>query len=404
MIRNVNNVLLIALFFFNFLSSAAQSDYRQGYIIKNNNDTIFGYIDYRADISNSKKCYFVKELGGEVNEYMPGEIFGYRFEDSKYYITKTIELNKEKRTIFIEFLLKGIVDLYYYVDEKGDHYFIDNKKGEFVELTSSDQILYKQEFGRTGYMTTTYLSKTNKHRGILRYLFADQKSLQNKIDKMDLNRNSLIQISKDYHNLSCKDYSCIVYEKPVTNPKIHVAILYTGNYTQFKMHKPSGASFPRVLNHSVGVLFSIKNKGEHTRFNFDIEARIGIREFYGSYNPGTVYKFDIKQSYINSAYLIKYTYPKRAVRPIVYGGLTIGYIFNNDLETEYLKDVPSNFRQKLVYNVFTGYVVGAGVQFKLIKKQTFVNFQYALNYSKLDGFQIAKQGDSYGIRIGMFIN
>lgn len=407
MIRNIKIALCI-VFCMIYWSSYAQSDYRPGYIINNSNDTIYGFLNYRADILNSKKCLFVKELGGEVKDYLPGEIREYRFADSKNYITKTIEVNKEPKTIFIEFLLNGIIDLYYFEDHLGNHYYIDNK-GQLVELTNPEGIVYKQESSRTGDMTRTYMVNSNKHIGLLRYLFADQKSLLNKINRVELNRGSLIKITKEYHNLTCKDYDCIVYEKPKSKFSIKVALLYADNYTKFILYEPR-VLFDGAHDHSFGMLLSIRNSGGYEKLSFDFETRVGKREFHGNRyeehlaGDDIVYNFDLKQSYINSTILLKYTYPKRLIRPLLFTGLSIGYNFNSDLQTNYLEDLPDYLKPKFIYDFYFGVVAGVGTQFSILKKPTYINLQFTSSFSHDATKRTRHQGNSLGITLGFFIN
>ena len=66
----------------------AQRDYRKGYIITNEQDTIFGWVDYRGDIRNAKVCSFKKSETGQATEYTPLDIVAYRYIDSKYYVSK----------------------------------------------------------------------------------------------------------------------------------------------------------------------------------------------------------------------------------------------------------------------------------------------------------------------------
>jgi hypothetical protein len=69
-----------------FRSGSAQSDFRNGYVITNSNDTLFGLADYKENRSNAKKCIFIKEGSSEKVEYSPNDINAYRFLDGKLLI------------------------------------------------------------------------------------------------------------------------------------------------------------------------------------------------------------------------------------------------------------------------------------------------------------------------------
>ncbi len=99
----------------------SQSDYRSGYIVKNNNDTLQGYLKYRADKANSKKCIFKEDLEAEKKAFLPDEIQAFRFTDSNYFVSKNVNTMQGEETLFLEYLIDGIVDIYFYRDEIKGH-------------------------------------------------------------------------------------------------------------------------------------------------------------------------------------------------------------------------------------------------------------------------------------------
>lgn len=88
----------VLVFFLN--SSFSQSLFKSGYIIDLKGDTIFGEIDYRGDKYMGYKCRFVKD--GVFQEYLAGEIYAFRFNDSKFFISK----NVDDKIYFLEYLIK----------------------------------------------------------------------------------------------------------------------------------------------------------------------------------------------------------------------------------------------------------------------------------------------------------
>ena len=90
----------------------AQRDYRKGYIITNEQDTIYGWIDYRGNMRNAKICSFKKREADRATEYTPLDIAAYRFIDSKYYVSTTIVGANEQKHVFLEYLVNGMVKLH----------------------------------------------------------------------------------------------------------------------------------------------------------------------------------------------------------------------------------------------------------------------------------------------------
>lgn len=186
----------------------AQTDFRPGYIVKASGDTIFGQIDYRGDLLMSSVCRF-KGSDSTIIEYSPFDIVGFRFIDSKYFISEKI--NEKK--VFLEYLIKGKVNIYYMRDDNGDHYFLDKEGLGLIELPYQEGIKYvdgKQVF-----------FETKLHIGILNYYMQDAPEIQNQIQTIKKpGHQYLIQLAEDYHNAVCLDEKCIIYAKSIPFIKI----------------------------------------------------------------------------------------------------------------------------------------------------------------------------------------
>lgn len=179
----------------------AQTDFRSGYIIKMTGDTIFGQIDYRGDLLMSELCKF-RDKDNNIKDYSANDIAEFRFIDSKYYVSR--EINNKK--VFMEYLIKGKVNIYYKRDEKGDHYFIDK---EDVRLT---EIPYEEGIKHVDNKNVYY--ESTKHIGYLKYYMKDAPELQSRIQSVKKpEHKNLIKLAEDYHNAVCDGEKCIIYEK-----------------------------------------------------------------------------------------------------------------------------------------------------------------------------------------------
>ncbi len=130
MCSSSRNILVLLLFVGSLGSSAginAQSDFREGYIIIKDLDTIHGQIAYRGDRRNAEACVFRCAPDFEIHEYKPFEIIAYRFNDNKYYISKSFELEGIRYEKFVEYLVDGTEELYYYKNRKGKYYLLEMK-------------------------------------------------------------------------------------------------------------------------------------------------------------------------------------------------------------------------------------------------------------------------------------
>lgn len=212
------------LILFGILISAktihAQTDFRSGYIIKNSGDTLYGKIDYRGDILMSRKCRF-KNLNDTIYEYSPNDITAYRFIDSKYYVSKKIN----GRIVFLEYLFKGKVNIYYMRDGSGDHYFIDKEGEDLIEIP------YKEGYKKVNDKEVYY--ETNNHIGILTYYMQDAPELLPRIKNFKKpDHYNLIELAEDYHNTVSKKEEFIIFEKK--QPLIKVNFEFVGGVVNFE--------------------------------------------------------------------------------------------------------------------------------------------------------------------------
>jgi hypothetical protein len=198
----------------------AQTDFRPGYVLKNSGDTLFGEIDYRGAAYLAKKCRYREHPGDSIRVFTPDEIKAFRFIDSKYYVSRKIK----DGMFFLEYLIKGEIDLFYIRDDDWDHFYIKKEDMPLVELP------YKEEIVRKGHRT--YLDPSKKHIGILNYYMQDAPNFYRRIHQVEKPKHeNLIKLAKDYHDEVCKDEECIIYDEKV--PWIKIALEPVGGFIKY---------------------------------------------------------------------------------------------------------------------------------------------------------------------------
>ena len=215
---NQRYFLLAFLGVFFFVNQAfAQTDFRQGYVITLQHDTLKGYIDYASSSLNSQRCLFKPTLTGKEQIFHPAEIYGYRYTDSKFYVSKNIKLKDSvSRSIFAEYLIEGKVSVYYYNDGGiSPHYLLEKEGLSLREASFGEEIAHDDE--------KYYLKKDNTFRGVMRVFMAETPEIYSEIDRLQRPGHAdFIRIAKHYHELSCSNQACVVYEK--TLPKFSFSI------------------------------------------------------------------------------------------------------------------------------------------------------------------------------------
>jgi hypothetical protein len=206
---------LLLFFFLCILNLAAQSDFRKGYIIKNNNDTIYGLIASGTNVSNAHQCIYKADVNAPKQIFVPNDIKAYRFIDGKYYLSLPIVVENETKLVFLECLIKGIVSVYFYANQQGHHYFVSKEDAVLRELKEETSVYVNDENGKyrnSEYLKpgVTYNSEKKEYVGMLKYMFRENMKICDAVDYISLNHNSLIKIARDYHHAVCSDSDCII--------------------------------------------------------------------------------------------------------------------------------------------------------------------------------------------------
>lgn len=306
-------ISIITLFISCF--SFGQSEFLPGYIINWKNDTIYGELkNYKFNI-NAQQCIFRKQSDNNPSTYEPADIKAYRFEDGKFYTAKNIDTSN-KTLVFLEFLVEGAFNGYYYVDKDNvSRYFIEKDgklielKGGFFRLTASDGREYKAY--REWYKNT------------LNLLLDDWDEISEETTTMKLNQNSLIDLGKKYSEFKCTD--CFVYQKEKQSFFSNLGISSGYRYSQINLK--IGDSGSTTYEHKIStnpIIIGLYAKvplyrlNERTFFVTDIELE------FADYERKTQ-QFSYDSTLINIKYTaislpslsIQYYLTKRKIAPYV---------------------------------------------------------------------------------------
>lgn len=350
--------------------SFGQTNFRPGYIITNSLDTIRGKIDYRGDVRNMKVCHFVSEVNSETQEYFPGQIHGYRFvDDGKYYISKYLDMEEVQDTVFVEFLLKGITNLYYYKKTFYSTYLLEEKGGELLELQQEEM-----EVKRDGKL---YMVENNRYLGTLNYAFSDCPNLYNDIKKTELSHESLIKITRKYHDYVCDDEQCVIYEKSL--PSLMVKIMPAIGYSMSSIHLTSLSFSDVEMDPSFSPFFGFWLDWHLPQVNERWSLLTGItlqEDYYFGHKENHPYAYasayrdyHFFSTNVSTNLAFKYTYPKGDFVPVFFVGGSL--IIEIDEEYTEVEEIVSNSRIKTNRNDLEeiydfgfqpGFIIGGGIE------------------------------------------
>ena len=188
-------------------------DFKKGYVITLNNDTIYGEIANNNYYEHSIICTFKDPKKLETTTYFPNQLIGYRFVDGKYYISKRIMVDSIHTSYFMEYLINGNLSLFLRQD-KGliNRFYVEKDTSGIRELIYNNEIIHKVD--SITHESGSFEVKKKKYIGLLSYLTYDCPELQKDIPLLnEPDQQKLINFAKKYHNLTCSDKECTIYEK-----------------------------------------------------------------------------------------------------------------------------------------------------------------------------------------------
>ena len=230
--------LYLLIFFFPLISNS-QKEYKPGVIYITNQDSIKTRIIYGGDKEMSQTCRYMLENNQMF--FSPDQIVGYKFENGRYFISKKID----GKNRFLEYLIKGEINIYYLRQKEGDTYYIQKKGEEIIELEYISCI--KDIYDEKESFVKTVDYKSTMHIGLLRYIMMDQPSVFNDINEIKVpNHHELIDVAKKYHNKKCNGEDCIIYykedEELFFDIEASSTLLYFPEYEETKMSMGIGVN------------------------------------------------------------------------------------------------------------------------------------------------------------------
>ena len=174
----MKKLISVLLIFIPEILFAANKEWKSGYVVTTQNDTIKGYIAYRKSMEDQEKCLFKKDIRSPEFNYTPNELISYQYDDGLCFQSKNIKTAHLNGKYFVECLLEGIINLY------------------------CAQIDYSKEIDKK--LASLFINQIEK--------------LKNDIPKSSYNQDKMIALFKKYHDLVCTDKDCVIYKEPHKRP------------------------------------------------------------------------------------------------------------------------------------------------------------------------------------------
>jgi len=109
----ISTLIFVAICMFSKIVKA--QDFREGYVILNNNDSINGLVSYSAGNKNLARCTFKVTRRSDIVYYSPSEIQSYGFySDKKFISLQHSDEALPEGKVFVRVLAEGPLNLYRY--------------------------------------------------------------------------------------------------------------------------------------------------------------------------------------------------------------------------------------------------------------------------------------------------
>jgi hypothetical protein len=355
----------------------AFAQYKEGYIITNTNDSISGLIKYEGAIKNSASCTFKNTVDDYETIYKPYDIVGFRFKDSKYFISDQILIDNKPTPVFLEWLIKGEANiLCYSPKDLNIRYFIRVENDSLIELknTSIAKTIDNREYqiNKKEFIATlkNYLKDEPK-------LFSQIESIQSLDDKR------LIELSKDYHSLKCSNEECIVFEDK--NRKFLLHIAPTASYINTKAFLNSKNKESIGLTSDFGYGINLKFTNSPTlapKFSYNIGFIFHNFEYL--YNSEIKYVNDYRiasTKYIHIPCQVQYKILNQNNSFFISGGPTINFRYNFEFYDDLLiNTLTEHYSYNLGFKpIQLGINAGLGYEYHFSDK-FYLNISYSTEY------------------------
>lgn len=343
--------------------SYAQVNPKAGYVIMNDNDTVYGTIDYRSDMRNAQTCSFKADGATEYTDFRPGDIRGYRLTDNGiYYVTKTFSVGNEEKTIFAEFLIKGGISLYHYKEYTTDYYFMVDSTGRVAPIKETHDL----------YLATDDRKQAQREKmmSASQMLHQSEKAQKALWTMTDVKPRELARLMRDYNMEYCTDAGdCVTFQyDSEETTKLHVHLRAEAGVVFLRMEMTPHENAQDLELTGVAPVFGVGADIELLRLSRHIlfQAMLyyspnkadGESSAYGLAMTKRKMEFHDLNLQVGALYRFM---PEGRITPVVRGGLTLNYLVGYKTENMlgYLGNA-DKFSESSTASV--GFYAGAGAE------------------------------------------
>jgi hypothetical protein len=384
-----------------------QKNYLPGYVIKNNNDTLFGFVDYRNWEYNPDKIEFKTSLDNNPVSFSPSDIIEFKVEGEIYVsgiinteisprqtnkLNEYPQVNLKVDTTFLQTLISGDKSLYYYKNKDAcENFYIKHDAG--FNLLIYKRYL-KQQYGKS------VITENRNYLNQLTLYLNDCETIKSKLENTSYEQNSLLRLFQYYYKNSPADMS---FQREMEKVHLETGVLAGVSSTSLEFPSSSidflgQSGFDPSINFSYGIFIDLilpRNQGKWSINNEILISGYNVKGNYSGYDNENNYSemtTEIGYSYLKINNLVRYKYPIGHLFLFLNVGFSNGFSIN---ETNYMKltttegvvegpalDVTRKYEQ--------AYILGTGIKYNKLSLE--------FRYEKGNGMSAYKYLNSLATR------
>lgn len=180
------------------LPGFAQSDFRDGYIVTAEGDTVRGKVNYASGLY--KECRFRSTERDET--FTPSQLRGYGFHEDKIFVSRSPDPAKpDSVLVFFEVIVRGTVSLY-----RLEGAFFLEKGADFVRLTNpTEKVKINGE---------EVTRRSRRFAQIANMMVADCPETKKMVEKLGLNERNLTELVETYNRCKGNEFVSFKAKKP----------------------------------------------------------------------------------------------------------------------------------------------------------------------------------------------
>jgi hypothetical protein len=298
----------------------SQSDFRNGFVVSNQGDTLRGFVKYSESNAVYGFCVFKSAEDQPETTYTANQLHAYGIDGIKAFETKSITIEQNEQTLFIEVVVKGQVSLYKYTDQ----FWIAKEGGQVLRLTNE---AIKQDIGGK-----RVLVKSNKHIAVLNMLMTDCAEIRGKIQRVSLTEKSLTKVVEDYNRCTGTQSITVKAKIPLIKPAVGFSAGLAFSSLKFESDEPSNAhllgDFGNAKTSIVGISLDLLLPRTSERFSFTtglLFSSVRYHSLLELSGPSWTEKHDvtIKTSTLTVPIGLRYAFRGRSITPYLNAGTSV---------------------------------------------------------------------------------